>query len=263
MEVDLLPEANSQDTMVDASNIIISLQSDRQFDEDNQQCHLIAEEDNYSEQEEEPTHEDNESNGFSHHVCINPMTPIQKYIYRINVYNSQQTLHYKTAYVVYNKETRIYTLYAIVSNVYYNEQENTTTTTTTTTPPVGDSRLPTPKNTIQMKYKSYVRELILNYIMTVIVPSVEYDYYIKDDMLGVIGSQRDVDDTYDSDDTSFYDIDNLMNECTTRETINGYNAFMLIPTRNFWYIPITTDDFGANSQHRYTMNAADSILTIL
>ena len=191
------------------------------------------------------------------HQCINPMTPIQNYIYRMDVYSLDQTIHYKSAYVIYDKTTRMYTIHAIVSNIYAEDVSSVREEDTPT------ANLPLPKNTIQMKYATHVRQDALNYIMTVVLPSVEYDYYIKDDVIGIVGNN----DIYNAD-TSFYDLEQLLYDNTSSETTNGYKAFLLIPSRNFWYTPaptIDTDTITATAftQNKYTVSAADSILNIL
>lgn len=190
------------------------------------------------------------------HQCINPMTPIQNYIYRMDVYSLDQTVHYKSAYVIYDKTTRMYTVHAIVSNIY---AEDVTSAREEHAP---TANLPLPKNTIQMKYATYLREAALNYIMTVVIPSVEYDYYLKDDVIGIVGDN----DVYNAD-ASFYDLERVLYDTTSNETTNGFKAFLLIPSRNFWYTPVpaTTAAAAATAftQNRYTASAADAILNIL
>ena len=192
------------------------------------------------------------------HQCINPMTPIQNYIYRMDVYSLDQTAHYKSAYVIYDKTTRMYIVHAIVSNLY---AEDVTSAREERAP---TANLPLPKNTIQMKYATYVREAAINYIMTVVLPSVEYDYYIKDDVIGIVGN-NDV----CNQDSSFYDLERLLYDNTSSETTNGYRAFLLIPSRNFWYTPVSAATAAsatataAFTQNRYIASTADAILNIL
>jgi hypothetical protein len=95
-----------------------------------------------------------------------------------------------------------------------------------------------------------------------VIPSVEYDYYIKDDIIGVVGIDNS---TLYNEDACFYDIERIVHDSTSNETTNGYKAFMLIPSRNFWYIPSTTTAYTVTTtvMNRYTEAAADSILAIL
>jgi hypothetical protein len=103
-------------------------------------------------------------------------------------------------------------------------------------------------------------ERVLNYIFTVIIPPVEYDYYIKDDIIGVVGG---IDESAINRDTSFYDIERIIYDKTSKDTINGYKSFMLIPSRNFWYTPASSTACVASSQNKYTIQSADAILAIL
>ena len=149
----------------------------------------------------------------------------------------------------------MYTVHAIVSNIY---AEDVTSAREEHAP---TANLPLPKNTIQMKYATYLRESALNYIMTVVLPSVEYDYYLKDDVIGIVGDN----DVYNAD-ASFYDLERVLYDTTSNETTNGFKAFLLIPSRNFWYTPVpatTAAAATAFTQNRYTASAADAILNIL
>jgi hypothetical protein len=38
--------------------------------------------------------------------CMNSMTQVSVYMYRIAIYNISQTVHYKTAYILYDKKSR-------------------------------------------------------------------------------------------------------------------------------------------------------------
>lgn len=209
------------------------------------------------------------------HCCINPMSPIQKYIYRIDVYNVEQTIHYKTAYVIYDVNTRKYTVHVIVSNVYMDEIDGGGAVSGGGVSggggggDVGNSaysprawKLPLPKDTIQMKYSTYSRDSTLNYIFAVVIPSMEYDYYIKDDVIGVVGIDEPL---LHNEDACFYDIERIVHNSTSDETTNGYKAFMLIPSRNFWYLPSTATAYTSTTtvMNRYTEAAAKAILEIL
>jgi hypothetical protein len=116
------------------------------------------------------------------------MTPVSKYIYRIGIYNISQTQHYKTAYILYDTKSRMFHVYTIISNQVPDEEE-----TATGSEPAGAGSatdmafsLPLPKNTIQTKYTTYINETVSNYVMTMVIPSNEHDYYIQDDILGVV-----------------------------------------------------------------------------
>jgi len=200
-----------------------------------------------------------------HHKCLNPMNPISKYIYRMGIYNIAQTLHYKTVYVLYDSTTRLYHVYTIISN-QMPHQENV--------PELVEDRteftLPSPRNTIQTKYKSYIDDTVTNFIMTMIVPSNEHDYYIQDDILGVVIQPHEFQKKAFDQESSFYDIEDLVYDDTSSETTNGYKAFMLIPSRNYWYTPSgayyytpTEANTVAYRDNRYTPQTLVSILSII
>lgn len=253
---------NREITMMDAANIMISIRNEPDHDDVND---VNDYDDDYD--------ASSDSLPDYGHQCINPMSPVEKYIYRMDVYNVEQTIHYKTAYVIYDVTTRMYIVYAIVSNVYISETDTETyqqqqqQQSTTTASPRGGANdsviranLPIPRDTIQMKYSTSTVERVLNYIFTVIIPPVEYDYYIKDDIIGVVGG---IDESAINRDTSFYDIERLIYDKTSKDTINGYKSFMLIPSRNFWYTPASSTACVASSQNKYTIQSADAILAIL
>jgi hypothetical protein len=178
------------------------------------------------------------------HMCINPMRPITQYMYQIVVYNYDRTLHHKSAFILYNKATRMYYIYSIISNghAYHGgscgfDASTTTTTTTTTVDPV---------NTIQTKFASYTTETITEYVMTLLVPSFGHNYYIQDQIIGVVS-------TVSNDDTTYYEIEQILYEKSSSETTNGLNAFPLIPYREYW----------ADSVYQYTEDTIHSALQIL
>jgi hypothetical protein len=201
-----------------------------------------------------------------HHKCLNPMNPISKYIYRIGIYNIAQTVHYKTAYILYDSTSRFYHVYTIISNQMPHQEnvpelvvENRTEFT-----------LPSPRNTIQTKYKSYIDDTITKFVMTMIVPSDDHDYYIQDDILGVVIQPHEFQKKAFGEESSFYDIEDLVYDDTSSETTNGYKAFMLIPSRNYWYTPSgayyytpTEANTVAYRDNRYTPQILDSILSII
>ena len=178
------------------------------------------------------------------HMCINPMTPITRYAYGIRVYNSAKTLHYRSAYILYDNITRLYTVYSIISNVipglgggsdYYGAHASENQD--------GDDDdtvhiLPHPVHTVHAKYTTFISDAVVNYIMTLIVPSGNYDYFIQDDIMGFIASNNELSETAFGPDSSYYDIAQLFQEDhSSRETTNGLKAFHLIPSREFWFDP--------------------------
>ena len=177
------------------------------------------------------------------HMCINPMRPITQYMYQIVVYNYDRTLHHKSAFILYNKATRMYYIYSIISNghAYYHggscEFDASAATTTTTVDPV---------NTIQTKFASYTTETITEYVMTLLVPSFGHNYYIQDQIIGIVS-------TVSNDDTTYYEIEQILYEKSSSETTNGLNAFPLIPYREYW----------ADSVYQYTEDTIHSALQIL
>lgn len=201
------------------------------------------------------------------HTCLNPMRPITKYMYRITAYNMKQTSHYKTAYIIYDNTSRLFHVYSIVSNKLSNEAEDADTFVPS---PITCRNLPEPCNTIQTKYTTYISEMAMNYIMTMIIPSREYDYYVQDDILGVVIQDDEFRKIVFSTDSSFYDIEGLLHDKSSTETITGFKTFMLVPVRNFWYDPaagyVTTTAESALSyggDNRYTSDIINSVLMIL
>lgn len=190
------------------------------------------------------------------HTCINPMRPITRYMYRIAVYNSDRTLHYKTAYILYNNKSRMYHVYSIVSNCYPDSDDPAAAAGT---PTPTENSFPEPKNTIQMKYASYITDMIANYIMTMIVPSKDYDYSIIDDIIGVVVSDDDFANTVFGEDSSYYDVDHLLYDKSSCETTNGFKSFQLIPSRSYWFDPLVS----SSSESPYTQAILNSILPIL
>ena len=181
------------------------------------------------------------------HMCLNPMTPITRYAYSIQVYNSAKTLHYRSAYVLYDNITRLYTVYSIISNVF-------TTSDDGGVHQCGGGggggendgadaahKLPNPVHTVHTKYTTFACETVVNYLMTMIVPSEQYDYFIQDDILGIIASNEELSAAAFGPDSSYYDVAQLFqNDTSSRETTNGMNAFHLIPSREFWFDPTST-----------------------
>ena len=199
-----------------------------------------------------PSSPSNPEDVMSSHACINPMQPITRYMYRISVYNSERTLHYKTAFILYNHKNRLYYVYTIVSNSYPDDASSS--------PSLPESEFPQPVNTIHMKYLSYIGDTIMNYVATLIVPHKNYDYFIQDDILGIVQSN---DGAFTAsvfgDESSYYDIDRLLHDKTSTETTNGFRVFQLIGSRNYWYDPAA----AAAASVPYTPETLQSVLQIL
>lgn len=213
------------------------------------------------------------------HTCLNPMSPVSVYIYRIGIYNISQTLHYKTAYILYDKTQQLYHVYSIISNQskvrqaadedansVENENENENENQHTRT----EFILPLPRNTIQLKYKSYINDTVAEFIMTLIVPSNEHDYYIQDDIIGLVVQPNELQEKAFSEDSCYYDIDDIVYDDTSSETTNGFKAFMIVPSRHFWYspngayhYPLTEANTPAYRDNKYTCQTLNSVLSIL
>ena len=206
------------------------------------------------------------------HTCLNPMSVITKYMYRISVYNIDQTSHYKTAYIIYDNTSRLYHIHTIISNQLPNEADGDTNAANTFVPSATCRNLPEPRNTIQTKYTTYICDMAINYIMMMVIPSKEYDYYIQDDILGVVIQDDEFRKMAFGADSSFYDIEGLLHDKSSAETITGFKTFMLIPSRNFWYTPAgsyfaTTESSPSVSasygENRYTSETLNSVIMIL
>lgn len=189
------------------------------------------------------------------HTCMNPMNPITNYMYRICVYNLERTAHLKTAYILYDPKSRMFHVHTIISNQidHHHSVEHAVEATA--------GVLPEPKNTLQMKFTAFVGDTISNYVMSLIIPSKEYDYYIQDDIIGLVSSNNC--DTVFGEDSSFYDIERLLYDQSSTLTTNGFKAFMLLPSRQFWYSSYYYSASGAPSDNRYMYNTIDSSLIIL
>jgi hypothetical protein len=217
------------------------------------------------------------SNGSGHagcpasinHTCLNPMSVITKYMYRISVYNIDQTSHYKTAYIIYDNTTRLYHVYTIISNQIPNEANADTNAANTFVPSATCRNLPEPGNTIQTKYTTYICDMAINYMMMMVIPSKEYDYYIQDDIIGVVIQDHEFRKMAFGTESSFYDIEGLIHDKSSTETITGFKAFMLIPSRNFWYAPAgsyfttTESSYLSCGENRYTSDTLNSVIMVL
>jgi hypothetical protein len=239
---------------------------ERDYDENEAIEALLAlqEYDDEQEQEQEQQQEPLPSSSSASSVqCMNPMCPVTKYIYRIGVYNINQTVHYKTAFILFDPNTRLFHIHTIISNILPSDNNNSDKAEIDTS---GWYSLPLPKNTIQTKYTTYISETAVNFVKTMIIPSDEHDYYIQDDILGLVISNREFHDKVFSVDSSYYDIENIIYDETSSETTNGFKAYMLVPSRNFWYSP-----FGSYyttvpetcQENKYTTLVIETVLLIL
>ena len=215
---------------------------------------------------------------FVKHTCINPMNPVTRYIYRISVYDIDRTTHLKTAYILYNPKNRVYYVYSIISNqnAGYDRRESSIEeepmdAAAGAVGAVGaEAMLPEPMNTLQLKFSTYISETIIHYIMTLIVPSRDYNYYIQDDLIGVVSSNNHGDNDFEKtsfdDESSFYDIEGILYDKSSTLTTNGFKAFMLLPSRQYWYNYSTTyirNTATVIENNHYTPDALDHILLIL
>ncbi len=197
-------------------------------------------------------------------ACLNPMTPVSIYMYRIGIYNISQTIHYKTAYILYDKKSRMYHVYSIISNQIH--AHDASASTSGSAEARTEFTLPLPKNTIQLKYKSYVEDTIANFIMTMIVPSNDHDYYIQDDIFGLVIQPDEFQKKAFGEDSCYYDIEDIVYDESSCETTSGFKAFMLVPSRHFWYWPAAAASYYNHADYRdnkYTPQTLNSVLMIL
>lgn len=185
------------------------------------------------------------------HACMNPMHPIMRYMYRIQVFNSSCTHHYKTAFIGYNNKNRLYYVHTIISNCYRESSGDAETAT---------GGLPLPVNTLQMKYSSYINDSIENFVMTMLVPSREYDYHIRDDIIGVATTETEFCDAIFGPDSSYYDVEGLLHDESSNETTNGFKAFSLIPSRSYWFDPLVFETHSS-AYSSYTIHSVLNILS--
>jgi hypothetical protein len=190
------------------------------------------------------------------HACMNPMHPIMRYMYRIQVFNSSCTHHYKTAFIGYNNKNRLYYVHTIISNCY---RESSGDADTATAPSV-TAGLPLPVNTLQLKYSSYINDSIENFVMTMLVPSREYDYHIRDDIIGVATTETEFCDAVFGPDSSYYDVEGLLHDESSNETTNGFKAFSLIPSRSYWFDPLVFETHSS-AYSSYTIHSVLNILS--
>ena len=199
-----------------------------------------------------------------HHTCLNPLSPITKFVYRIRVYNINRTLHCKTAYIIYdNNKSRQFYVYTIISNRNYSNECDAAAAAAAPEVPVeanyAEFSLPEPENTIQTKYTCFIDDTVKNYVMTMIIPPNVFDYHIQDDIFGVVIDKNVFSEIVTGDESSFYDIETLINSKTSTETISGFSAFMLIHSRQFWYDPAAS----FSEFYQYSAETAQSVILIL
>jgi hypothetical protein len=250
-------EAATEAEVAEAAEALLMLQEQPDDDSEHENQELDT---------SDGTHSCSVSLSRNSHICMNPMHPVTKYVYRIGIYNINQTVHYKTAYILYNTKTRMFHIYTIISNKLPTDDTSASTATEEKTEYV--FTLPLPQNTIQTKYTTYIDDIVHNYVMTMIIPSAEHDYYIQDDILGIVIPNNEFQDKVFGEESSYYDVDDIVYDDTSRETTNGYKAFMLVPSRNYWYSPAgsyyttmtTTTECPDN---KYTAVTIDSVLMIL
>jgi hypothetical protein len=179
---------------------------------------------------------------ITEHKCLNPMTPITRYAYSIQVYNSEKNVHYRSAYILYDNTTRLYTIYSIISNIFIaSPHDSVAADHHSHSDDTAAHKLPNPVHTVHTKYTTFVADTVVNYIMTMIVPSNIYGYFIQDDIIGIVASNEELAETAFGPDSSYYDVTQLFqNDTSSRETTNGLKAFHLIPSREFWFDPTST-----------------------
>lgn len=190
------------------------------------------------------------------HACMNPMHPIMRYMYRIQVFNSSCTHHYKTAFIGYNNKNRLYYVHTIISNCYRESPGDADADTAAAV----TGGLPLPVNTLQMKYSSYINDSIENFVMTMLVPSREYDYHIRDDIIGVATTETEFCDAIFGPDSSYYDVEGLLHDESSNETTNGFKAFSLIPSRSYWFDPLVFETHSS-AYSSYTIHSVLNILS--
>jgi hypothetical protein len=189
------------------------------------------------------------------YACMNPMQPVTRFMYRIQVFNSSVTMHSKTAFIGYNHKTRMFCVHSIISNCY-NESSHAHHSQVDT---YSHALLPLPVNTLQVKFSSYITDIIENYIMTLVVPSLDYDYHIQDDILAVAISETEFCELFETDSSSYYDVERLVHDTNATQTINGFKTFTLIPSRSYWFDPLDPDSQSSS----YSCHTLGSVLDIL
>ena len=190
---------------------------------------------------------------FHHRSCLNPMRPVTRYIYKLSVYNLSQTSHYTTSYVMYNRDTRTYHVYSVISTTGAGAGGAGAVMAADAT-----ESLPEPTNTIQTRYTTYMSAD--SYIMNVVIPCDQREYCVLSDFIGVIMDDNEFKQRAFGEDSCYYDIDELWNSHESKETLTGHKMFILTPTRVYYW------DAGAGvvpTTAMYTVNDINSALGII
>ena len=189
---------------------------------------------------------------FHHRSCLNPMRPVTRYIYKLSVYNLSQTSHYTTSYVMYNRDTRTYHVYSVISTTGAGAGAGAAMAVDAT------ESLPEPTNTIQTRYTTYMSAD--SYIMNVVIPCDQREYCVLSDFIGVIMDDNEFKQRAFDEDSCYYDIDELWNSHESKETLTGHKMFILTPTRVYYW------DAGAGvvpTTAMYTVDNINSALSII
>ena len=190
---------------------------------------------------------------FHHRSCLNPMRPVTRYIYKLSVYNLSQTSHYTTSYVMYNRDTRTYHVYSVISTTGAGAGGAGAVMAADAT-----ESLPEPTNTIQTRYTTYMSAD--SYIMNVVIPCDQREYCVLSDFIGVIMDDNEFKQRAFGEDSCYYDIDELWNSHESKETLTGHKMFILTPTRVYYW------DAGAGvvpTAAMYTVDNINSALSII
>ena len=234
------PELGSENDAIEAADALASMN--------------YASEDAYDayEEEEAPIPVAAAAAAFHHHrSCLNPMRPVTRYIYKLSVYNLSQTSHYTTSYVMYNRDTRTYHVYSVISTTCAGGVDAAAMAT-------GGESLPEPTNTIQTRYTTYMSAD--SYIMNVVIPCDQREYCVLADFIGVIMDDYEFKQRAFGEDSCYYDIDELWNSHESKETLTGHKMFILTPTRVYYW------DAGAGvvpTAAMYTVDNINSALSII
>lgn len=162
-------------------------------------------------------------------VCINPMHPISQYIYHMKVFCGN--VCNRSAFILYNKVNRLFYVYSIISNDSGCDIGNTNTTTTTTTTTM-----------VHAKFKSYISDTIITYINTLMTPPfLGEDVSIQEQILGIVMQTRELDESVFQDESTYYDIEKLLHDDSSPETVTGRKIFPLIPYREYSYSQYTPE----------------------
>ena len=181
------------------------------------------------------------------------MRPVTRYIYKLSVYNLSQTSHYTTSYVMYNRDTRTYHVYSVISTTGAGAGGAGAVMAADAT-----ESLPEPTNTIQTRYTTYMSAD--SYIMNVVIPCDQREYCVLSDFIGVIMDDNEFKQRAFGEDSCYYDIDELWNSHESKETLTGHKMFILTPTRVYYW------DAGAGvvpTAAMYTVDNINSALSII